>query len=101
MSFPKCQVCNKPIKVKGTGRKPRYCLVDDRGKPTSRCKESARRERDRTRHQFSRENAKLDPAETVYVDSEEDAPLCRVCEVNAAEVGPPGNPILCQPCARA
>lgn len=94
MSYPTCLVCGKAMRPKGTGRPPRYC--------SNRCKEKARRERDRERDRFSRNTVEAPEPGAVEVDSgvTSDA-VCRVCEINAASVGPPGNPILCSSCAAA
>lgn len=95
MSYPVCLVCGKKIKVKGTGRPPRYCTDQQR------CKEKARRNRNKDRNRAMRATVDaLEPGEPAYAtNGVESDRVCHVCDTNPATLGPPGNPIICEPCA--
>lgn len=89
-----CQVCSKSIRKPKTGRPPNYCGI--------KCKEKARRNRDKDRETVSRKAVGYlpdvnDPGPTL----ETAEVMCRVCGEHPALYGPKGNPILCEGCGNA
>lgn len=95
--FTKCLCgCDRNVAQPVTGRPRRYF--------NDRCKERARRSRERARDDFSRGGSRVGSPGVVgtpSVSGDEQAAECRVCGRAPASVGPPGNPILCQGCAAA
>lgn len=78
----RCEVCGNVIPGKERGRPRRYCKL--------RCKESARRERDREAERSARIVS--------GVLRESSLPACHVCRQLDAVVGSP-YPILCRVCS--
>lgn len=97
-AYTKCLCgCDRNVAQPTTGRPRRY--YDDR------CKERARRSRERARDDFARAGSGVGSPGVVgtpIVSGDVgEAAECRVCGRAPASVGPPGNPILCQGCAAA
>jgi hypothetical protein len=99
-----CAICGQRFVRKDTGRPGTFC--------SKRCRQAAWRARERGRNQQAKEAVGFSiPRQAPPRQMDVEAYLaerqgggdlaCRVCEVNAATVGPPGgSPILCAACAR-
>lgn len=91
-----CLWCGKPIRQKATGRPRAYCIDNN-----NRCKEAARRKRDRDRDRAAIARVTVGAEVPDQNLPGADDVSCRVCGAAPATVGPKGNPILCEGCARA